>query len=490
MTLAVVAFYLALVIGVGLVARLGRGAAGDERGEEYFLAGRALGAFVLLMTLFGTNMTAFTILGASGEAHRQGVRVFALMATSSAVVIPLTFLLIGVPLWRFGKRFGYATQAEFFVDRYGSPTLGRIVFLCSLLWLVPYVLIGVKGGGDALAAIADPALAPPSWLGSLILCVVVFAYVVLGGMRSTALVNTFQTTLFVGVAVLAFFVITRGLGGFAPAMEQLRAEHPELLELARERRDWIQIATYLFVPLSTSCFPHIFGLWMAARSAASFRLPILAYPALIALVWFPSVVLGALGRLHTAFPPDGPILILLIREHAGSLLAGCLAAGVFAAIMSSLDSQTLAVGTMLTRDAVARSPRLARLAIGREALFGRAFVGLFLAVVYVLSLVSSQTVFSLGVWALSGFSGFFPALVGALYWRGSTAAGAASAILASLALWTAFFVGADGAPGWTVGGSGVEPAAAIVAVSATVLVVVSRWTRPPEAERVRRFFPA
>ena len=174
-TLAVVGLYLALVVGIGVFARMRRGS-----GEQYFLAGRALGSFVLLMTLFGTNMTAFTILGASGEAHRQGLRVFALMATSSAVVIPLTFLLIGVPLWRFGKRFGYATQAEFFADRYGSRALGTVVFLCSLFWLVPYVLIGVKGGGDALAAIADASVAPPSWLGSLILCLVVFVYVVLG----------------------------------------------------------------------------------------------------------------------------------------------------------------------------------------------------------------------------------------------------------------------------------------------------------------------
>ncbi len=488
MTLAVVGLYLAFVIGIGLFARLGRGSPG-KRGEEYFLAGRALGAFVLLMTLFGTNMTAFTILGASGEAHRQGLRVFALMATSSAVVIPLTFLVIGVPLWRLGKKFGYATQSEFFSDRYGSPALGMVVFFCSLLWLVPYVLIGVKGGGDALAAIAGPGFAPPSWLGSLILCVVVFLYVVLGGMRSTALVNTLQTTLFVGVSVLAFFVIAGGLGGFPEAMERLRASHPELLELTRTRKDWIQIVTYLFVPLSTSCFPHIFGLWMAAKSAESFRLPVLAYPAMIALVWFPSVALGALGRLDHPFPPDGPILILLIQEHAGSLLAGCLAAGVFAAIMSSLDSQTLTVGTMLTRDLVPRSSRIARIAEGREALFGRFFVGLFLAVVFVLSLISSQTVFSLGVWALSGYSGFFPVLVGALYWRGSTVAGAVSAILVSLALWTAFFVRAGGAPGWSVGDSGVEPAAAIVAASAAALILVSRWTRLPEPERVARFFP-
>ncbi len=499
MTLAVVGLYLAAVIGIGLAARLreGRGPAGPSGegrggnrggGERYFLAGRSIGPFVLLMTLFGTNMTAFTILGASGEAHRQGIRVFALMATSSAIVIPMTFLWIGVPLWRLGKRLGFVTQAEFFRERYGSNGVALLVLGASLLWLVPYVLIGVKGGGDALSAILGPAFSLAPWVGSLLLCFVVLLYVTLGGMRSTAVVNTFQTIVFIGVSGLAFVVITEGLGGFSTAMARLEERAPELLELSRSGRDWIQIATYLFVPLSTSCFPHIFSHWMSARSASAFRLPVLAYPACIAAVWFPCVVLGALGRLEVPPGAAGPVLILLIREHAGSLLAGCLAAGVFAAIMSSLDSQTLSVGTMLTRDAALRLPRFAAWTARREALVGRLFVVAFLVVVFVLSLVSTQTVFSLGVWALSGFTTLFPVLAAALYWKRSTAAGTVAAILSGLGLWIFFFIASEGAPGWTIAGSGVEPAAAIALVSAIALFVVSPLTRPPEKHRVNRFF--
>ena len=489
MTLAVVGLYLAAVIGIGLAARLRGDRGPDRRGEGYFLAGRSIGPFVLLMTLFGTNMTAFTILGASGEAHRQGVRVFALMATSSTVVIPLTFLIIGAPLWRLGKRLGFATQAEFLRDRYGSGGLGLLVLGASLLWLVPYVLIGVKGGGDALSAIVGSETPLEPWLGSLLMCLVVLAYVTLGGMRSTAIVNTFQTLVFIGVAGLAFFVITEGLGGFSAAMVRLREQSPELLELTRSRRDWIQIATYLFVPLSTSCFPHIFGHWMSARSAGAFRLPVLAYPACIAAVWFPCVALGALGRLEIPAGAAGPVIILLIREHAGSLLAGCLAAGVFAAIMSSLDSQTLSVGTMLTRDAAPRIPRLAAWSAGRQTLVGRSCVAVFLVGVFALSLVSTQTVFSLGVWALSGFTTLFPVLFASLYWKRSTAAGAAAAVCSGLGLWTFFFLSSGGAPGWTIAGSGVEPAAAITLVSALALIVVSLLTKPPDRDRLARYFP-
>ena len=58
------------------------------------------------------------------------------------------------------------------------------------------------------------------------------------------------------------------------------------------------------------------------------------------------------GRIDFTAPLNGPILIELILAHTGGVLAGCLAAGVFAAIMSSLDSQTLALGAMFTEDIV------------------------------------------------------------------------------------------------------------------------------------------
>ncbi len=61
------------------------------------------------MSLFGTNMTAFAILGSSGHAFANGIVTFGLMASSSALVIPLTLLLIGTRVWALGKRHGFIT---------------------------------------------------------------------------------------------------------------------------------------------------------------------------------------------------------------------------------------------------------------------------------------------------------------------------------------------------------------------------------------------
>ena len=92
--------------------------------EEYFLAGRSLGPAVFLLSLFGTNMTAFTILGSAGHAFANGIVTFGLMASSSAFVIPLTLFFVGTRLWALGKRHGFMTPVQMFRDRWECGHIG------------------------------------------------------------------------------------------------------------------------------------------------------------------------------------------------------------------------------------------------------------------------------------------------------------------------------------------------------------------------------
>ena len=70
-------------------------------------------------------MTAFAILGSSGLAFANGIVTFGLMASSSALVIPLSLFLIGTRLWALGKRFGLMTQVQLFRDRWEMATSAR-----------------------------------------------------------------------------------------------------------------------------------------------------------------------------------------------------------------------------------------------------------------------------------------------------------------------------------------------------------------------------
>src|SRR5713226_4223304 len=163
--LIVLFVYLAIIATIGLVAfRKGR-----SDTEDFFLASRTIGPMVFFLSLFATNMTAFAILGSSGQAYRQGIGIYGLMASSSGFVIPLTIFFIGTRLWALGKRFGHQTQVGFFRDRWECSAIGTVIFALSVAMLVPYMIISIMGGGTVLAHISEGATAGgpliPYWLG-------------------------------------------------------------------------------------------------------------------------------------------------------------------------------------------------------------------------------------------------------------------------------------------------------------------------------------
>ena len=485
MILLLIAIYLALVLSIGLFSnRLFR-----KTGEDYFVASRTIGPFVLLMSLFGTHMTAFSLLGASGEAYLNGIGVFGLMASSSALMVPVVFFFIGTRLWAIGKHHRYLTQVQFFRERWESAPLGLALFLVLAGLMVPYLLIGVMGGGITLNSMTGGEV--PQWVGGLLVCAVIFTYVTLGGMRGTAWVNTFQTLVFMVLGAVTFFMIVDQYGGLTQAMQQVREQgNAQLLVRGDKINPW-KMLTYTFIPLSVGMFPHIFMHWLSAKSARTFRYPVMFYPLCIAIVWVPSVLLGVLGRIDfdPATTPGNAVLVEMVARHAPGVLGGFLAAGVFAAIMSSLDSQTLALGTMFTQDIVRHYGFRDQLSERQQVLIGRLFVLGILLVTFILAQVSARSIFKLAVWSFSGFSALLPVAVAALFWKRSTAAGAMAAVLSVALLWIYFFVQGWENPGYTVGGTGVMPVAVMFAVSALMIVLVSLLTAPPSAATIGKFFP-
>ena len=92
--LVVICGYLAVLLGFALLSRrLLRKSSAD-----YFVASRSIGPFLLLMSVFGTTMTAFALVGSTGKAFDRGIGVYGLMASASGIIHSLVFFLIGIKL--------------------------------------------------------------------------------------------------------------------------------------------------------------------------------------------------------------------------------------------------------------------------------------------------------------------------------------------------------------------------------------------------------
>jgi SSS family solute:Na+ symporter len=459
MTQAAVVFaYLAVVLCIGIFG--GRGG-GRRDAEDYFLAGRSIGPVVFLLSLFGTNMTAFSILGASGHAFANGIVTYGLMASSSALVIPLGIFVIGTRLWALGKRHGFMTPVQMFRDRWECGHIGTVIFAVQAVLLVPYIVIAVMGGGTTLRAVSGGAV--PYWLGGAIVSMVVMGYVFFGGMRGTAWVNTFQTILFLSFGAIAVTVIARGMGGFGSAMEDLLASPATSFLLTRERVSPLYFLSYTFIPLSSLAFPHIGIFCLTARRLSHFRRTVVLYPICMLAIWLPSVFLGVAANRAVDLPSieakvearatlasQGPslaperraelraaasgddVILKLVEGYAPLWLAALLGAAVMAAVMAS-DSQILALSTMFTEDVFAFYGGQARFGPFVQVQTGRVFIILLTIVAYGIALTAPQSIFDIASqYAFAGYSALSPLLVAALFWRKSTRWGALA-----VTLWTA-----------------------------------------------------
>ena len=454
----VVFAYLGVVLYIGVFAfRTSR----TQSAEDYFLAGRSLGPTVFLLSLFGTNMTAFSILGASGHAFANGIVTFGLMASSSALVIPVCLFTIGTRLWALGKRNNFMTPVQMFRDRWECRHIGTVIFAVQAALLIPYIIIAVMGGGTVLRAITNGAI--PYWLGGAIVSSVVMSYVFLGGMRGTAWVNALQTTLFLLFGTIAVVVIGQGMGGFTEAMEALLASPATSPLLTRERVSPLYFFSYTFIPLSSIAFPHICIFCLTARNVTYFRKTIVLYPICMLFIWLPSVFLGVVAnravevpaiqakleaRAQLAAPAAAltadervrlrsqaagdDVILRLVDGYAPVWLAALLGAAVMAAVMAS-DSQILALSTMFTEDIFAFYQGTARFGHQMQVLTGRIFVVLVTAVAYVIALRIPQSIFDVATqYAFAGYAALVPLLVAALFWKNSTRWGALA-----VTLWTA-----------------------------------------------------
>src|SRR5438045_2444696 len=287
----VVFIYLAIVLYVGIFAfPRSRGGA-----EDFFLANRSLGPLVFLLSLFGSNMTAFSILGSSGLSFRIGIGVFGLLASISAIIIPMSLFLIGTRLWSIGKRFGHMTQVQIFRDRWEMKHIGTLIFFLEALMLVPYIIIGVMGGGETLEGISNGKV--PYAIGGLIVALVVMSYVFFGGMRGTAWVNTLQTMMFLIFGAITFAIISHAIGGFSQTVQQLASSTDARL-LTRAAIPKGTYFSYALIPISSIMFPHIAIFCLTAEKMSSFKRTVIFYPLCIMLTWLPALFLPVLPAGH------------------------------------------------------------------------------------------------------------------------------------------------------------------------------------------------
>ncbi|MDQ3463988.1 MAG: cation acetate symporter [Actinomycetota bacterium] len=230
--------------------------------------------------------------------------------------------------------------------------------------------------------------------------------------------------------------------------------------------------------LGTMGLPHVLVRFYTNPDGRAARRTTLLVLGLLGVFYLVPTVYGALGRLYTpqlllTGQTDAAVLLLpgaAIGGVGGQLLGALVAAGAFAAFLSTSSGLLVSVAGVLSTDVVGRGS----VAAFRRAAAVAGIVPLGLA----LQVVSLDVSVVVGLAFAVAASTFCPLLVLGIWWRGLTDAGAAAGLLAGglLSTGAVLITVLGGARGGWLGVLLAQPAALTVPVAFLVMVVVSRLT--------------
>jgi len=194
-----------------------------DTADDYFLAGRHLGWWIVGASIFASNIGSEHLVGLAGSGCTDGV------AMAHYELHAWCLLVLGWVFVPFYLRSKVYTMPEFLEKRF-TPTARWVL---SIISLVAYVLtklaVGIYAGGVVFGTLL-PELElnigsihlDSFWVGSLAVLAATGAYTVLGGFRAVAYTEAIQTViLIVGSVLVTVFGLVK-LGGWS----ELRAALP------------------------------------------------------------------------------------------------------------------------------------------------------------------------------------------------------------------------------------------------------------------------
>ena len=223
-------------------------------------------------------------------------------------------------------------------------------------------------------------------------------------------------------------------------------------------------------------FPHIFMRFFIPNSAASLGATIVIYPVVTAVLFLFPVTLGVLG--HIGFPglegkQADQILPLMLGAYTPFWFESMVMVGALAAFMSTMDSQLLALSSMLTRDLYQRtlSPNAG---LRSQVLVGRLLVAALAVLGLTIAYHPPVTILEIATQAFTGLAVLFPTTIATLYWPATRPLACVLSILVGEGLLLGFAT--DVIPqSFALGFLPVIP----IVVIASAIVVLGSW-RPAE----------
>ncbi len=366
---------------------------GKETADDYFLAGRNLGWFIVGASIFSSNIGSEHLVGLAGSGCTDGVAM-AHYELHAWCLLVLAWVMI--PFYARSKVF---TMPEFLEKRYNATARWVLSIISLFAYILTKIAVGIFAGGVVFSTLLPEVRANVAgveldsfWVGSVVVILLTGLYTVLGGLRAVAYTEAVQTLILVlGSTLVTIFGLIEigGWGEFRrivpsdmfnlwkplvpPGMEGTWAPVKEPTRIA-----WYFNTNYPWLGM-LFCAP-IIGLWYwctdqyivqralgapnerEARRGAIFASYLKLLPVFIfiipGMICYGLAVSGKVPALSHLVDAQGQAIAdrcqaafpLLVAHVLPVGVRGVVVAGLLAALMSSLAGVFNASSTLFTMD--------------------------------------------------------------------------------------------------------------------------------------------
>ena len=352
----VLGLYFAILIGVAVWVALQR----NKNTEDYFLAGRNVGWFVIGASIFASNIGSEHVVGLAGTGFSSGTPL-AHYELHAWIVLLLGWLFLP-----FYIRSGAFTMPEFLEKRFDS----RSRWFLSVFSLFAYVLTKVSVTIYAGGIVVSELLNLDFWVGAIGIVVFTGIYTIVGGLKAVVYTETLQTVVLIAGSIIITYLGFQEVGGWNQLTETIIQVSPDHFNMWRPWDDpdfpWAGLlfggtivgiwywCTDQYIVQRTLAANNItigrrgaiFGAYLKLLPILIFLVPgIIAYALTIQNPEIYSVIDPETGieRADRAFP-------MLVTTLLPVGIKGLVAGGLMAALMSSLASVFNSCSTIFTID--------------------------------------------------------------------------------------------------------------------------------------------
>ncbi len=465
------------------VATLGIGAFGlrfSRTTSDFYVASRSVSPVLNSSAIGGEYLSAASFLGVAGLVLAYGAdMLWYPIGWTTGYLMLLVF--VAAPL----RRSGAYTIPDFAQVRLQSDAVRRVASLLvvGVGWL--YLMPQFQGAGLTMRTVTGA----PTWVGTVVVAVIVVVNVVSGGMRSITFVQAFQYWLkLTALLIPLFFLLHAWTDDGRPSPVAPSAWFEPFAQTSGTGL-YLTYSVMVATFLGTMGLPHVVVRFYTNPDGHAARRTTLLVLALLGVFYLLPTIYGVLGRIYAgdlvdAGRADTVVLELPVRMLGGTVgdvLAALLTAGAFAAFLSTSSGLTMSIAGVVGQG-LARG-RVTTITALRLAAVGCILVPLALALSADRISVANSVTFAFALAA----STFCPLLVLGIWWRGLTAAGAIAGLIGGgLCAGVAPVLTIASSPDGWLGVLMSQPAAWSAPVGFGLMIGVSLLTRSTVPHNVSR----